>query len=102
MSYSEQSGPAFNVKLWLLNDQSLYSALIGWLSGMSERRLNNSQGTFYQPFIQMLRDEFELIETPDKVAYNDTGISWRGMDNFIYLFAKENEDTIKKLRKEQE
>ena len=96
------SSQSDNVKIWLLNDQSLYSALIGWLSGMSERKLSNKHGTFYQPFIQMLRDEFELIETPDTVAYNDSGISWSEMDNFIYLFAKENEYSINKLRKEIE
>ena len=92
------SSQSDNVKIWLLNDQSLYSILIGWLSGMSKRRLSNKHGTFYQPFIQMLRDEFKLIETPDEVAFNDSGISWSEMDNFIYLFAKENEYTIKKLR----
>ena len=96
------SSQSDNVKIWLCNSQKLYSILIGWLSGMSERRLSNDQGTFYQPFIEMLRDEFELIETPDNIAYNDSGISWSEMDNFIYLFAKENEETINKLRKERE
>jgi len=96
------SSQSDNVKLWLCNSQKLYSILIGWLSGMSERRLSNKHGTFYQPFIEMLRDEFKLIETPDEIAYNDCGISWSQMDNFIYLFAKENEDSINKLRKEME
>jgi hypothetical protein len=55
----------WNVCLWISNDEGLNEVARGC--------------TTYSEFIDKLRNEFTVIETPDRVAYNDSGINMAEM-----------------------
>lgn len=50
----------WNVCLWISNDEGLHKEARGCAS--------------FSDFVYKLRNEFGIIETPDFVAYNDSGI----------------------------
>lgn len=58
----------WNVSLWVQNDEFFYS-----LAQESED---------YQHFTDMLRD-LGIVETPDKVPFNDSGLDNRELDDVI-------------------
>lgn len=52
----------WNVALWIQNDEGLYNIAKVY------RHLG------YEAFAEMLREELDFRETPDKVALNDSGL----------------------------
>lgn len=50
----------WNVALWLQNDEGLHEIMRGYKT--------------YDNLIQALREELDLTETPDQVAWNDSNI----------------------------
>ena len=59
----------WNVALWIGNDEGLYG-------------LARESGD-YETFRETMREDFETTETPDKVAYNDSGLNITELDNMI-------------------
>ena len=37
----------------------------------------------YHDFVTSMRDEFAQVETPDKVAYNDSGLDYERLDEMM-------------------
>ena len=66
----------WNVVLWIKNDQGLYNIANDCAS--------------YSEFIETMR-EFGSIETPDHVAWNDTGIDRYEVDDACFTREVENE-----------
>ena len=58
----------WNVALWINNDEGLYRLAQGCED--------------YQEFVATMRDAF-LTETPDHVAYNDSGLDVERLDELI-------------------
>ena len=59
----------WNVALWIGNDEGLY--------GLARRCRS------YEQFAIMMRDDFESTETPDGVAWNDSGLDTDELDAMI-------------------
>lgn len=64
----------WNVALWLGNDEGLYNLAKGY----------RSQG--YEALATTLRDDLGLRETPDGVAYNDSGLDIKALDELLSEF----------------
>ena len=60
----------YNIALWIENDEGLYNLA----------REYRHKG--YEKFRELLR-ELEIIETPDKVSYNDSGLDIEELDNMM-------------------
>jgi len=58
----------WNVALWISNDEGLYNLAKGCNS--------------YEAFYEIMR-EFKETETPDKVAWNDSGLDVKELDEMI-------------------
>ena len=70
MSYNGWKNHAtWNVALWIGNDEGLYN-------------LAKNVGN-YADFSYMLRHDFESVETPDKVAWNDSALDVERLDELI-------------------
>ena len=60
----------WNVALWINNDEGLYNMAV-------EHRPHS-----YESFAEYLREMY-VIETPDKVAYNDSGLDIAELDAML-------------------
>lgn len=60
----------WNVALWIGNDEGLYDWALAY----------RDEG--YQAFAESLRD-CEITETPDKIAYNDSGLDIEALDSMM-------------------
>jgi len=58
----------WNVALWINNDEGLYHIALDCID--------------YVSFAEAMR-ELELVETPDKVAYNDSGLDVKALDEVL-------------------
>lgn len=61
----------WNVALWIGNDEGLYNMA----------REYRDKG--YKALADDLREQGELTETPDKVAYNDSGLDVEALDEML-------------------
>jgi len=59
----------WNVALWISNDEGLYNIA--------------SDCANYNEFIDTMR-ELGSLETPDNIAWNDTGIDWHEVDEACF------------------
>lgn len=59
----------WNVSLWIQNDEGLYS----------EARTCKT----YTEFSRVMRETFESIETPDGVAWNDSGLDIDALNELL-------------------
>jgi len=59
----------WNVAVWIGSDEGL-------------EELARESGD-YKTFRETMREDFETTETPDKVAYNDSGLNITELDNMI-------------------
>lgn len=59
----------WNVALWLGNDEGLYSFARGF--------------TDYKAMVEDLRTELNMTETPDGVAFNDSGLDVDALNRFL-------------------
>ena len=70
MSYNGYKNYAtWNVALWISNDEGLYNIA--------------SDCANYNEFIDTMR-ELGSLETPDNIAWNDTGIDWHEVDEACF------------------
>ena len=70
MSYNGwKNYQTWNVALWIGNDEGLYNLAKGFDT--------------YHDFVTSMRDEFAQVETPDKVAYNDSGLDYERLDEMM-------------------
>ena len=70
MSYNGWKNHAtWNVALWIGNDEGLYNFAIGCET--------------YHDFVSQMRECFESIETPDRVAWNDSALDYERLDELI-------------------
>ena len=60
----------WNVVLWISNDMGLYSFV------------RSCKFRSYDKFVEAMREE-GITETPDRVAYNDSGLDFPRLDEFI-------------------
>lgn len=61
----------WNVALWIGNDEGLYTLAKDF----------RTHG--YKAFAETMRDSFESIETPDNVAWNDSGLDIEALDEML-------------------
>ena len=61
----------WNIALWLGNDYGLYNLA--------------KDSSSYQEVVETLRGD-NITETPDKVAYNDSGLDLLALDNLVKEF----------------
>lgn len=59
----------WNVALWIGNDEGLYELAKGFSS--------------YADFAESMRDELGSAETPDGVAWNDSGLDTDALDEML-------------------
>jgi hypothetical protein len=64
-----QNYETWNVALWLSNDEGLYSIM---------RECEN-----FGEVRKILREEYCFIETPDRVALNDSGLDLVALDELV-------------------
>lgn len=60
----------WNVALYINNDESLQNIGIEIVEMCDEANESN----YYEQFAEYLRENFEITETPDQVAYNDSSL----------------------------
>jgi hypothetical protein len=68
----------WNVAIWIGNDEGLYRVAL------------ESKGD-YEDFAKELR-ELGTVETPDKVAYNDSGLDTDALDDMLRELRGDEED----------
>ena len=68
----------WNIAMWIGNDPAIRMAAI-WASD-------------YVEFCELMRHDFGYVETPDKVAYNDTNLDVRALSELIEETKADNED----------
>ena len=59
----------WNVALWIGNDVGLYNIAKGYDK--------------YEDFSRVIREDFRKTETPDGVAWNDSGLDTEALDEMI-------------------
>jgi len=70
MSYNGWKNYAtWNVALWIGNDEGIYHFA---------KSCQN-----YNDFVSQMRDCFDSTETPDRVAWNDSGLDYERLDEMI-------------------
>ena len=76
MSYNGWKNHAtWNVALWIQNDEGLYNFA--------------KESASYQDFASDMRAYFDSVETPDKVAWNDSALDIDRLDELITELASE-------------
>ena len=76
MSYNGWKNHAtWNVALWIQNDEGLYNFA--------------TESASYQDFVSDMRVYFDSVETPDKVAWNDSALDIDRLDELITELASE-------------
>ena len=63
----------WNVALWIGNDEGLYE-----LARECKRQLHP-----YKAFAETMRREFGILETPDGVAWNDSGLDINALNEMM-------------------
>ena len=75
----------WNVALWIGKDEGLYSIA----KEIAEREQLNTYPEPYKAFIEYMR-ELESTETPDGVAWNDSGLDYDELDGMMMEMVQEN------------
>ncbi len=69
MSYNGwKNYETWNVALWIGNDEGLYNLA--------------KESPSYEAFVDTMR-ELDSTETPDKVAWNDSGMDWGALEDMM-------------------
>jgi len=73
----------WNVQLWIANDEGLYRRAVEFVNGAPGERCDKDAGV-YERFAQyVLREDLGMVETPDEVAFNDSGLDLDALDGFM-------------------